>query len=174
MLRGVNVGGNKKIKMSTLAALYESLGFKDAKTYIQSGNVVFSSHEPSPSALSKRIERAIKESFGFDAAVVVRTKAELEKAIDNNPFKDKDPDKLHVTFLSDAPANRTLDVFDAAKDESEEYSISGKEVYLFLPNGYGRTKLSNNFFEKKLNVSATTRNWRTVNVLTGMAKEISF
>ena len=173
MLRGVNVGGSKKIKMSDLAALYESLGFKDAKTYIQSGNVVFSSPEPSQSVLSKKIEKALKESFGFDVAVVVRTGAELEKALENDPFKDRDPGKLHITFLSDSPAEKPFDVIDSAKDSSEEYLISGREAYLFLPNGYGRTKLSNNFFEKKLNLSATTRNWRTVKVLAGMAMEIS-
>ncbi len=173
MLRGINVGGNKKIKMSDLAALYESLGFKDVETYIQSGNVVFSSRERSPSALSKAIRNKIKESFGFDVVVVVRTGDEMEKVLENNPFKEKDAGKLHVTFLSDPPAAKPLDVFDAVKDKSEEYSFSGKEIYLFLPYGYGRTKLSNNFFENKLKVSATTRNWRTVKVLAGKPKESS-
>ena len=172
MLRGVNVGGRNGIKMPELLVLYDSLGFKDAMSYIQSGNVVFSSDDPSPAALTKKIREKIKSSFGVDAAVLIRTGKEMEKAIGDNPFKHKDPGSLHVTFLSDAPG-KTLREIDFAKDKSEEYSFGVKEIYLYLPGGLGRTNLSNDFFEKKLNVSATTRNWNTVNVLAGMAKEVS-
>ena len=171
LLRGINVSGQKKINMEELKKLYESLGFKNVQTYIQSGNVIFEGSDTDVSRLINKIEGKIKNSFGFDVKILIRTKNEMQKLIENTPFNKKDPSKLQVTFLSDSPVQLPLDEINNAKDNSEEVSISGKEIYLFYPNGYGRSKLSNNFFERKLKLSATTRNWKTVNKLLELANQ---
>jgi uncharacterized protein (DUF1697 family) len=170
MLRGINVGGQKKVGMKELKELYESLGFGRVRTYIQSGNVVFDYPHSDPSTLVSKIERGIEGRFGFKVPVVVRTRDELQRLITNTPFVGKDESKVHVTFLSAEPAAPGEDEISRAKDGAEEYSISGREIYLFCPNGYGVTKLSNALFERKLKVPATTRNWRTVNALLSMAE----
>ena len=165
ILRGVNVGGHKRIRMAELKELYESLNLGYVKTFIQSGNVVFQYKDMDPLELAAKIKNKIKEVFGFDVAVFIRTKEEFQKIIEKNPFKDDEVNKLYVTFLSEKPITLPITEIERIKDESEKFIISGKEIYLFIPNGYGRTKLSNDFFEKKLEVSATTRNWKTVNKL---------
>ena len=115
--------------------------------------------------------------FGFDVKVLIRTKNDLKKVIEENPFKKEDFKHLYITFLSDVPSknliknlNRNLEI--NMKNKSEKISISLRNIYLYLPNGYGRTKFNNNFFEKKLNVTATTRNWRTVNKLYNIAESL--
>jgi uncharacterized protein (DUF1697 family) len=169
MLRGVNVSGQKKVSMDALRNCYESMGFREVRTYIQSGNVVFEHRNSEASDLTRKIERQIKDNFGFDVVVIIRTKEEIQAVIENNPFGALDATKVHVTFLSLPPASIPTTEIDAARGKGERLSISGNEVYLFCPNGYGKTKLSNSFFERKLEVSATTRNWRTVNALFALA-----
>jgi uncharacterized protein (DUF1697 family) len=171
MLRGINVSGKNRIKMEELRELYESLGFENVQTYVQSGNLIFESTETDAAKISTKIEKKIERVFGFDVPVFVRTKSEFQRLIKNTPFAGKDTTKLHVTFLSEAPTNLPIDELNAAKAKNEEFSISGKEIYLYCPNGYGITKLSNNFFERRLNVSATTRNWKTVSTLLSMAEK---
>ncbi len=166
ILRGINVSGQKQIKMVDLKKLYEELGFKNVKTFIQSGNVVFESN--SAAKLSQKIEEKIKAHYSFDVPVIIRTKEELQRAIDHNPFLKKKNialDKLHITFLAEQPEKENIkatEVYDYAPDE---FHISDKEVYVYCPNGYGNTKINNTFFEKKLKVGATTRNWKTSNEL---------
>lgn len=171
MLRGINVGGHKKIKMDLLLNLYESLGFTNIKTYIQSGNVIFDSPNLNIQELTEKIEEKIKSSFSFEISVFIRTKNELQKIIENNPFQKEDLSKLFVAFLSDNPIDPPLSEINKVKDDLEKYIILGKEIYLYYPNGVSNTKLSNNFLEKKLKVSATTRNWNTVNALFAMTKQ---
>jgi len=171
MLRGINVSGHKKIKMEELKKLYETLGFSDVQTYIQSGNVVFKTSDTNISKLIGKIEKKIKSVFHFDVPVLIRTKNSFRKLIRNTPFVNKDFSNLHVTFLSDSPSHLPLDEINKIKDESAEFFISDKEIYVFCPNGYGRTKLNNNFFEKKLGITVTTRNWKTVNKLLEMARK---
>lgn len=170
MLRGINVGGHKKIRMDKLKELYSSLKFSRLQTYIQSGNVIFASSSTNVSKLRNMIEQEIRNSFGFDVVVIIRTKDGFQKLIDNNPFAKQDTSKLYITFLSDTPLQTPIDEINRIKDDSEEFFISGKEIYLSYPNGSGRSKLSNNFFERVLNLSATTRNWRTVNKLLKLAE----
>jgi len=165
MLRGVNVGGHKRISMEQLKACYESLGFNGARTYVQSGNVVFEHETSDPSDIVDRIQGAIKRNLGLDVRVIIRTREEMLSVIKNSPFKGLDQSKVHVTFLSEKPSSFPLKEIDAVKGGAERFSVSGREVYLFCPNGYGKTKLSNQFLEKKTKVYATTRNWRTVNAL---------
>jgi uncharacterized protein (DUF1697 family) len=172
MLRGINVGGKKRIQMGQLVALYESLNLKNARTYVQSGNVIFDSEVPDASQLMRLIEEGIPKTFGFSAAVLIRTKDELARVVGNNPFvKEKgiDTDKLHVTFLSDVPDKAAVDQVLSVKDQADSFAVIDREVHLHCPNGYGRTKFSNDFFEKSLKVTATTRNWRTVTNLLQIA-----
>ena len=177
LIRGINVSGHNMIKMADLKALYESLGFKSVTTYIQSGNVIFQTEEDSASSLEVSIERAIDKRFGFPVSIIVRKPAELARVIKANPFHgtDKiDESRLYVTFLKTKPAPALVKAVQAAAARSaDQYSISGSEVYLHCPNGYGKTLLSNTFFEKQLKLMATTRNWKTVNTLYAMASRIS-
>jgi uncharacterized protein (DUF1697 family) len=167
MLRGINVGGNRKVSMQILKEMYESIGMKNVRTYVQSGNVLFTT-ESSTSSTKERIQKEIKNAFGFDVLVLLRTKKELSELVQKSPFKQKDETKLHVTFLSQKPTDVPVEELNSAKTGDEDFVIASQEIYLFCPNGYGVTKLSNNFFEKKLKVSATTRNWKTVNTLLAM------
>ena len=170
MLRGINVGGKNRIKMEELRELYETLGFENVQTYVQSGNVIFESTDADITKIANRIEKKIKGVTGLDIPVFIRTRSEFQGLVKNTPFAGKDTTKLHVTFLSEVPQYLPVDEINAAKARNEEFSISGREIYLYCPNGYGITKLSNNFFERKLNVLATTRNWNTVNVLLSMTE----
>ena len=165
LLRGINVSGQKKIRMEELKKLYESLGFKNVQTYIQSGNVIFEFSNTSLSKLRINIEQKIKQVYSFDVKVVIRTREELQSIVKHTPFSKKDNNRIYITFLSDMPTHIPTNELTKAKNISEEFFIFGREVYFFCPTGYGKTKLSNIFFEKKLHVFATTRNWKTVTTL---------
>ncbi len=176
ILRGINVGAQKKVLMADLKVVLNKLKLQDVTTYIQSGNVVFKSDEKlSNEEFAAKIEKAILKHFKFDVPVLVRNATELKKVIAANPFlKNKNIDlaKLHVTFLSAVPEKSLTDEIKKFSLPSDEFVINGKEVYLLTPEGYGVTKLSNSFFEKKLKVTATTRNWKTVNTLLEMAEKL--
>ncbi len=168
LLRGINIGRSKRIKMADLVKTLDSLGFKNIKTYLQSGNVIFEYDSSDISEIEGSIERKISETFSFSVDVIIRTKDELESTVKDNPFiseHDIELDKLHVTFLSDIPDQKAILNMDINKAENEKFEIIGREVYLYCPNGYAKTKLKNDMFEKKLNTTATTRNWKTTNKL---------
>lgn len=172
MLRGINVSGQKKIRMEELQALYESLNLKKVETYIQSGNVIFDSPKLDALEVSKLIEEEIEQVYNFSLAVFIRTRKDFQRIIQNNPFltgRKEDIARLYVTFLSQAPTEAAVDELKTPGNDPSEFYIFNKEIYLFCPIGYGTTKLSNNFFERKLAVTATTRNWKTVNRLYDMA-----
>jgi uncharacterized protein (DUF1697 family) len=174
MLRGINLAGHKVVKMEQLRALFESLGFARVRTYIQSGNVLFEAGKISTSVLSSRIEKKIHSEFGFPVAVISKTSEEMGKAIESNPFlKEKgiDISKLHVTFMWQAPAQTDLKKLEALAAAPDQFRCLRTEVYLYCPNGYGKTKLSNNTLAKLLGRGATTRNWKTVNKLYAMSLE---
>jgi uncharacterized protein (DUF1697 family) len=168
LLRGINVGGNKKIKMDKLRSSLEALGLEQVKTYIQSGNVVFKSSRISPVALSRKIENIILEDFGFSVSVISRTADEIENTIASNPFLTQpgiDPEKLHVAFLLEAPspaASKKLAELTLAPDQSH---CRGKEVYFYFPNGVSGSSLWKHPLDRVLSVEVTMRNWRTVNTL---------
>jgi uncharacterized protein (DUF1697 family) len=168
LLRGINLGGHKIVKMERLRSMFESLGFARVRTYIQSGNVIFEAGRISPSVLSNRIEKKIQSEFGFPVAVISKTSEEMGKAIESNPFlkeKDIDVSKLHVTFLWQVPAQADLKKLEALATAPDRFRCLHTEVYLYCPNGYGETKLANNTLAKLLGSGATTRNWKTVNKL---------
>jgi uncharacterized protein (DUF1697 family) len=174
ILRGINVSGQKKILMADLQMLYEKLGFKNITTYIQSGNIVFDTDKKTQTQLEQSIHKAIAQHYTFEVPVMVRTAEDMQKVVMTNPFlkiKGIDVAKLHVTFLSDRPAASELKVIESFDYAPDQFKIIGQEVFLYCPESYGETKLSNNFFEKKLNVTATTRNWKTVNKLVELASK---
>jgi uncharacterized protein (DUF1697 family) len=173
ILRGINVSGQKMINMELLKAHMKELGFKNIETYIQSGNIIFDYENINSIDLAKQIEVKILEKYGFQVPVIVRTPPEFDQIINNNPFlnsRKEDINKLHVTFLSSIPAQEQLNKFPQIENIADEFEISGDRVFIFCPNGYGNTKLNNNFFENKLKVICTTRNWKTVIKLAEMSK----
>ena len=165
LLHGINVNGQKIVPMEKLRALCEDLGLTGVTTYIQSGNVVCQCAKVPPYVLEKKIRAAIRDTFGFSVPVIVKTKEEWGEIISENPFVGKrgiDESLLHVTVLSDTPSRSAVDEIMAGEYGGDECIFSGKVAYLYCPNGYGKTRLSNTFFEKKTGLIATTRNWKTV------------
>ena len=174
LLRGINVSGQKMIRMPVLQSLYESLGFTCVRTYLQSGNVVFDAAESDEAALIAQIEGQIKTSLGFDVPVMIRAAGDLRRIIDTNPFltqRAEDPARLHVLFLSDVPSPAAAAKLLRPANELGEWLFGEKEIFMFLPDGVGHSKLTNAFFESKLKVATTARNWNTVNALFKLASE---
>jgi uncharacterized protein (DUF1697 family) len=176
ILRGINVGGSKILKMDDLRALYEELGCRDVVTYIQSGNVVFRHDEVHPTELETRIKGKIKDTCQYDVPVIVLALNEMSRIIADNPFTKgtpKDITYLHVTFLSIQPEWDRYFTLKDGQYQGDEFSPGYKSIYLYCPNGYGKTKLTNSFFESKLKLQATTRNWRTANELLRIAEKLN-
>lgn len=176
ILRGINVSGHKKMKMEMLREMLAELKFKNVRTYIQSGNIVFQAKESAREKLEKIIGKKIVDNFGFEVPVIVKELMEVKSVLENNPFVNKrkeDISKLHVTFLSGKPSKQGLEKIKEGNYEPDEFVVFENDIYLFCPHGYGNTKLNNNFFENKLKVVATTRNWKTVNKLAAMAEELN-
>jgi|HubBroStandDraft_1064217.scaffolds.fasta_scaffold379023_2 uncharacterized protein (DUF1697 family) len=174
MLRGVNVSGRNKLAMEDLRAVVTAAGGSEVRTYIQSGNAVFHSRRSVP-ALVGALETALERLVGSNVPVLVRTRQELEAVLDTNPFVPRvaEPKALHVTFMGAVPgAAAAASVVDAVRGrgEADDLEVIGREVYLLCPNGYGNTKLTNAFFERRLGSSATTRNWATVTKLVELAR----
>jgi len=171
LLRGINVGGKKKIAMAELRSLFSSLGFEDVVTYIQSGNAVFRSTDSDPDRVSAAIERKIAATLGIDLAVLLRTPAELEETAERNPYLARTGhSKLHVVFLDRAPAVTAAAELDPGRSPPDEFTLSGREIYLHLPNGAGRTKLTIDYFERRLGLRATARNWNTLLKLLALSR----
>jgi uncharacterized protein (DUF1697 family) len=175
MLRGVNVGGHNKIKMDALRALYEFLKLRDAQTYVQSGNVIFRTDERDISGLAKRIEDGIERKFGFRPDVILRTAAEMRDVIARNPFGKRrgiEPGKLLVSFLASDPGEEARKKLRQMKCDPEELRVEGREVYIYFPNGMGRSKLPWAGLDKMLKTPATGRNWNSVTKMLEMAEKL--
>lgn len=175
MLRGVNVGGHNKINMEALRALYESLKLRDAQTYVQSGNVIFRTDERGIARLTKRIEDGIERKFGFRADVILRTAAEMGDVVARNPFAKRrgiEPSKLLVSFLATDPGAEAREKVLQIQCDPEEMRIDDREVYIYFPNGIGRSKLSLARLEKTLKVPGTGRNWNSVTKMLDMAERL--
>jgi uncharacterized protein (DUF1697 family) len=173
MLRGVNVGGHNKIKMEALRALYESLKLRDAQTYVQSGNVIFRTDERDMARLAKRIEDGIERKFVFRPDVILRTTAEMREVVARNPFAKRrgiEPGKLLVSFLGSNPGEEGREKIRQMKCDPEEMRIEGREIYIYFPNGMGRSKLSLARLEKALKTPGTARNWNSVTKMLEMAE----
>ena len=174
LLRGINVSGQKSIKMNALSESYERLGFANIKTYLQSGNVIFDVKEQAVSIIKERISQQIKLDFGYDVPVIVLDVDGLQQIVSGNPFladEGKDQSFFHVTFLSPTAQSDNFDEVEKKKQGNEEILLRDNTIYLYCPNGYGKTKLTNNFIESKLKTTATTRNWKTVTELLKIASQ---
>lgn len=174
LFRGINVGGNNSVRMEALKALHESLDLQDVATYIQSGNVVFTSNGAIPAQLASQIEEAFEHKFGFQSNVIVRTAGEFNVIIENNPFKSqpmKESKWVVAMFLAGDPISTALEDIQKTYSGPEELHIIGQEMYIYYPEGMGRSKLTNTFLEKKLKSRGTARNWNTVLRLQKMMEE---
>jgi uncharacterized protein (DUF1697 family) len=175
LLRGVNVGGHTKIKMDVLRALCESLGAENPQTYIQSGNVVFKTKERNLKSLGAKIEKAIEGKAGFRPNVILRTTSELAETLAKNPFakrRDLNPSKLLITFLAEEPSTSARAELAKIETDPEEMKINGREVYIYFPDGMGRSKLPWARIGKILGSTGTGRNWNTANKLLEMARKL--
>lgn len=174
ILRGINVSGQKLIKMDALRKSYENLGFRNVTTYVQSGNVLFKGKNTKPAVLAQVISRQIDQDFGFDVPVIVLSIDKLKQIMDRNPFaKEKESAFLYVTFLASQPAPYDKKIIEDKKLIQEEIGFTDEAIYLYCPKGYGTSKLNNNLIENKLKVIATTRNWKTTNELLKIAQQIT-
>jgi uncharacterized protein (DUF1697 family) len=165
-LRGVNMTGHNSIKMKELAKMFSDLGFAGAETYIQSGNVVFpAGGHFSRETLAALIEENIRKSFGFDIPAMIRTPDELTAIVSNNPFRQLDqfdPSRMAAVFLHEPMTENQVSRMDGIDYPPDKYMLSGSEIYIYCPNGFGKTKLYTNFFENRMKVSGTARNWKTM------------
>ncbi|MFC5048174.1 DUF1697 domain-containing protein [Aquimarina hainanensis] len=175
LLRGINVSGQKKIKMIDLTSLLEEIGLSEIQTYIQSGNVIFETNRYKKEEISTVISHEIKKRYGFDVPVLVLDIEELKRIRNANPFQYEEEDlgkKVYVTFLEKKVAAAEETVLRSVAREEEKIVAGERVVYLYIPNGYGKTKLNNAFFEKKLMCNATTRNLRTVEKLIALGNNV--
>ena len=175
LLRGINVGGKNKLPMRDLAAMFTEAGCTEVRTYIQSGNVVFSATPMCVKQLPDVISQRIAERFGFRAPVILRTADEFRRVVTGNPFlkSDADAGPLHVAFLADLPDPRRVAALDPKRSPGDYLKVRGREIYLCLPNGVAGTKLSNAYFDSTLATTSTIRNWRTVLKLVEIASPIA-
>jgi len=175
VLRGINVSGQKKIRMADLKELYQSLEFEGVSTYIQSGNVIFQSSNMDKAELKRIIEKEIEGKYDFHVPVTIRTEQELRGIIDSCPYEEakieENATKVLVTFLQSTSSAQNQETLKKHVKSPEKLIILGKEVYLYCPNGYGKSKLSNTFIETKLGISATTRNWKSVKKLCELSSQ---
>jgi uncharacterized protein (DUF1697 family) len=172
LLRGINLGPNRRVAMPKLREVLSEAGMKDVRTYVQSGNVVVSSGK-SPDGLARDTERAIAEEFGFDVDVVVRTRDELAAVVELNPLGHvaTNPKRYQVSFLSAEPNPEIVQQMAALAAESERFVAIGRELYAWHPEGVARSKLWAGLAGTKLGVTATARNWTTVTTLLEMADQ---
>jgi uncharacterized protein (DUF1697 family) len=172
MLRSVNLASHNRLKMDALRAFYESLGFSDVRTYIQSGNVVFKTKSQDLTRLSRRIEDELERHFGFCTAVILRTPADLKDVLARNPFARRpglEPGRILIDFLASEPGKDALEKARKLQTAPEELHIDGRELYMYFSNGMGRPKISWGAVEKVLNTPGTARNLNTVRNLLEIA-----
>ena len=171
LLRSVNVAGHGRLAMADVQRSFVALGHADVSTYIQTGNVFFSSPSRSTATLIAGIEGRLEQDFGSSPAVILRTTAELRHVLATSPYaaRGADPARHHVTFLAEKPSKDKLSAFSPPPSGRDELVIVGKEVYVHTPDGYGNSKLSGTMLERRLGVVSTTRNWNTVAKLCELA-----
>lgn len=168
LLRGINVGGKAMLPMRELTALFVAAGGTDVRTYIQSGNVIFSAADAV--GVTGQVTREIAKTFGYPGKIILRTTSELRTAFARNPFAQAGapPETLHVYFLNDLPASSAVRSLDPERSVGDSFVVVGREVFLHLPNGMARTKLTNVYFDRNLVTVSTARNWKTVGRLVEM------
>jgi uncharacterized protein (DUF1697 family) len=174
LLRGINVSGHNMIKMEALKAALEAIGFTNVVTYIQSGNVFVETEEESSFGVGFKIKQEIFKTFGHEVPVIVIGKNDLELCFKNNPFlkqKDVDTKKLYVAFISKELSSSAINELKISQFKPDEAVIDGNRIFIKYDIGAGKTRLDQKYIEKKLNVTATIRNWNTVTKLLEMYEE---
>jgi uncharacterized protein (DUF1697 family) len=169
LLRGINIGPNKRIAMPALRSIVESLGHRDVETHLQSGNVVFTPKGRAGRHLGPSLSAAIAEETGHDVPVVIRTGAELARVVSRNPYVVDDPTKVVVCFLAEEASLGGLSLGDLSAYLPDELTLIGKEIYVSVPNGQGRLKLMEALTKRRMPTTLTVRNWRTVAALADLA-----
>lgn len=175
LLRGINVSGQKLIKMEDLRNYFVKHGYANVKTYIQSGNVIFESSKQNSEKLSKKLEHQLASSLGYTVPVIALSQKEWKDVIEKIPYsikKLKPDEHLYITLLATKPKLDLVKSLQAISDKTDEFQVIGKAVYILCRKGYGKSKFSNNFIEKKLGTQATTRNLATMQKLQMMAEGI--
>lgn len=171
-LRGVNVGGKRKVLKADLVALVAAWGAESVRTYLQSGNVAFRAPPELVKDIEQRFEERARQRFGFVVQVVVRSGAELRAVLENNPFLQggADTKSLHVAFLRERPTERAVAALDPQRSPPDAFAVHGRDVYLHLPNGMARTKLTSAYLDATLGTLSTARNWRTVGAVSALVE----
>lgn len=172
LLRGINVSGQKKVPMLDLRNIMTNLGFVSVKTYIQTGNVVFQTSEENQSVLEIKIAESIFKTFGFEVPVLVKNKQELQAIFEANPFSEEQKLTSYFTLLNIIPEQRLIQTTSEETYKEEMFSITESCVYFYSEHGYGKAKCNNTFFERKLKVSATTRNFKTMQKLLSLCSDL--
>lgn len=164
LLRGINVSGKNTLPMRELISIFEAAGCNDVETYIQSGNVVFSAKDALARRVPERVSQAIANRYGYQVPVVIRSAPEIRNVVRGNPFvrDGAEVKTLHVAFLLDEPTAVQVAALDPQRSPPDQFAILGREIYLCCPNGLGRSKLTNKYFDSKLDSTSTLRNWKTV------------
>jgi uncharacterized protein (DUF1697 family) len=172
LLRGINLGSKAKVPMKALRTVFEDLGYRNVRTYLQSGNVVFEGDSRGPKDLSGGVEGALSKTFGFKIPVIIRTQSELQRVAGGNPFPTEGVvlSTLHVAFLAERPSPKVVKELDPDRSPPDEFRVKGREIYLRFPNGAGRSKLTIGYLEKTLGTIGTARNWNTVTNLVQLMK----
>lgn len=176
LLRGINVGGNKRIKMADLCDLYDTLGFSNIKTILQSGNAVFTTDDTDMGAIRQRIEDGIQAKFGFESKVIMRTPSDFQAIVDNPPLSRAqlvETSRILVMFLREPVEASAVEAMIEAYEGNEHARGGGYHIFLYYPTGIGRSKLTHNWIEKQLNTVGTARNWNTVNKLRELADSMT-
>ena len=170
-LRGINVGGKHKLPMAELRAFFAELGASDVRTYIQSGNVTFRAGDVVAAEIAAAFAERAEARFGFRVPAAVRSASELRAVLRGNPFLAAGADEkaLHVLFLADEPDPAAAAALDPERSPGDTYALRGREIYLHLPHGAARTRLTNGYFDRVLGTSSTGRNWRTVRAVADLA-----
>lgn len=175
LLRGINVSGHNMIKMEALKTTLEAIGFTNVVTYIQSGNVFVETEEESGFGVGFKIKQEIFKTFGHEVPVIVIGKNDLELCLKNNPFlkqKEVDTKKLYVAFISKELSSSAINELKISQFKPDEAVIDGNRIFIKYDIGAGKTRLDQKYIEKKLNVTATIRNWNTVTKLLEMFEEV--
>lgn len=170
LLRAVNVGGNNRLPMRDLVAMFEAAGARDVRTYIQSGNVVFDAAPRAAPRIVAAVRDAIARDLGLRVPLVLRTAAELHGAAAGNPFLAEEEDRVYVGFLADLPTKAAVAALDPGRSPPDRFVVRGREIYLHLPTGAARTKITVDWLDRNLGTVTTLRNWRTVTKLDAMAR----
>jgi uncharacterized protein (DUF1697 family) len=173
LLRGVNVGGNNKLAMKDLTSVFVEAGCNDVRTYIQSGNVIFQAEPNAAAGIPDLVTARIASRFGIRTPVVLRTSKQIDGVVANNPFllEGAEDARLYVMFLADHPSPERVESLDPDRSPPDRFVVHGQDVYLRIPNGAASTKLTNGYFDSKLNTTSTMRNWRTVTTLLELMKQ---